>query len=446
MSWTPFGRSRGQVLSRNSPQPRFEPRRRNGAAPRPLLLGVGLFVITLLVLGALLIAGGGNDTSGGNNAGATPTATRPASPAAMLGVVTRTPTSAPRETATGFPTQQARVAAPTDTTAADVPTETAVTTPTASEAAPTAEDAGPTATAAEAPTGTPTAEPTPTSEPPAVGEFGELPPVEIPSGGLTRSLRLQYQLGVSLDTAPTEGAVYQLVWKTWSAAEVAALGSNLGIQGKAADLGGGSFRLEGTGGSVFISPAATQVVRSTAPVTSALEDDATLIANARAWLLNNGLVSADIGAGAVQSRDEAAARASVYFKAAEPTPLLAAYPSARVTIGPAGEVLEAYIKWPGGYQAATYQLRAPDALWNAAQTGQAFIEADLSGVPGSGPLTGTLTVTSISLAYSVASGATGDYLVPVIVFSGEARLTESDASVPVSIYVPAVAGQAAARG
>jgi hypothetical protein len=79
--------------------------------------------------------------------------------------------------------------------------------------------------------------------------------------------------------------------------------------------------------------------------------------------------------------------------------------------------------------------------------GEGAIEADLTQVPGEGELTGTLTVHTISIAYSYAGSPAGDeFLVPLLVFSGDARLGEFDLTVPVSIYLPAVFGQAAPRG
>jgi hypothetical protein len=58
-----------------------------------------------------------------------------------------------------------------------------------------------------------------------------------------------------------------------------------------------------------------------------------------------------------------------------------------------------------------------------------------------------LTVYDISLAYSYAgSPGSDEYLVPLVIFSGEATINETGDVVPVSIYVSAIAGQATPQG
>lgn len=386
-------------------------------------------MFTLLVVGALLVLSGRDGNSKSNSgAAASPTArSSPTQAAAAAPSVTLTPTGA-------VPTATATTPAPTEA----APTET----PTEADATATEPDA--TATATEA-ADTPTADAQPTQAP-ADGEFGQLPPAEIPSGGLARGLNLTYQLDVSPDSAPTEADVYQLVWPERTKADVTALARSLGITGDVVEQGGGAFSVDGPGGSLSIAPDVAQIALDAPAQSGALEDDATLVDNARTWLLDHNLVSETIGDGAVTGKDAQAGRATVVFAASEPSPLLAAYPSARVTVEPGGVVSEAYVKWPASYATATYPLQSADDLWAAVQSGQGYTEADLSGVPGSGPLSGTLTISAISLAYSTATSSSGDYLVPVMVFSGEARLDESGMSVPVSVYVPAIAGQPAPRG
>lgn len=412
---------------RNPPRTRYEPRPGRGPrAPRALFLGVGLFVVTLIVLGAVLFASRGDSptpTAAAQIATSTP---RPSPSAALAATATK-------PAATRTATQAAATATPEDATATDEPTDT----PDESTATPTVEPA------------TDTPEPTDVAptEAPASGEFGVLPPAEIPSGGLGRDLTLQYDLNVSLDSAPTEASVYELQWPDRTSADVAALAANLGIQGDVADQGGGNYIVDGAGGTLNVAPETVQIGLQHDKASGALEDDATLVDNARSWLLDMGLVTADIGDGSVTGKDTNAQRATVVFTTSEPTPLLAAYPSARVTLGPGGAVFEAYVKWPASYDVATYPLADANTLWAAAQSGQGYIEADLSGVPGDGPVTGTLSVTNLSLAYSTAgSDSAHEFLAPIMVFSGEAQLDGVDMTVPVSIYVPAVAGQAAPRG
>jgi hypothetical protein len=402
---------------------RYTPRSSRGAgAPRALLLGIGLFVITLGVLAAVLFTNGDDDNNSPTPLAAVATSTSGASPTVPVAAVV---------TATLPPTT---TAAPTATnTAAVDPTETP--TETSDDPTPTDEPA--------------TEEPTETVQTPTVpseGEFGALPPVEIPSGGLARPLTLSYELGLSLDDIPSEGDVYQLQWPERTADDVTALATALGITGDVADQGDGVFSVDGDGGSLYAAPDVVQISLDPAPANGGLADDATSIDAARTWLLDNGLVGDDIGDGSVISKDANAARATVYFSTDAASPLLAAYPSARVTVGPGGAIYEAYVKWPVDYAVATYQLVSAEDLWAAVQAGQGYLEADLSSIPGEGPVSGTLTVTSVSLAYSTADGDDGEYLAPIVVFSGEAVLDDSGASVPVSVYLPAVAGQSAPRG
>jgi hypothetical protein len=374
-------------------------------------------------LAAVLFTNGG-DNNKTPTAAAVATSTRSASPTnSVAAVVAATATAPPTNTVEPTATN----------TEAEAPTET----PTDASDEPTATDEP----ATEEPT---EAAPTPTV--PSEGEFGALPPVEIPSGGLARPLTLSYELGLSLDDIPSAADVYQLQWPERTADDVATIATAIGIQGDVADQGDGVFSVDGDGGSLYVAPDVVQISLDSQATNGGLADDATLIDAARTWLLNNGLVGDDIGEGSVISNDENAARATVYFSTDAASPLLAAYPSARVTVGPGGAIFEAYVKWPADYGVATYQLASADDLWAAVQAGQGFLEADLSSVPGEGPVTGTLTVTNVSLAYSTAGGDGAEYLAPIVVFSGEAVLDVSGASVPVSVYLPAVAGQSAPRG
>jgi hypothetical protein len=135
----------------------------------------------------------------------------------------------------------------------------------------------------------------------------------------------------------------------------------------------------------------------------------------------------------------------VFIKPANPSPLLAAYPSASVTIGPEGNVREANIQWPVDYAASTYGMKSLDEVWNRVVASQGAIEADLADVPGDGPITAALNVTDVGVAYSLASGSQGDYLVPLMVFSGTAT-SDDGTSFPVSIYISAVQGESSAAG
>ena len=60
---------------------------------------------------------------------------------------------------------------------------------------------------------------------------------------------------------------------------------------------------------------------------------------------------------------------------------------------------------------------------------------------------GTATARSVSLAYTVAgTTSTKQFLVPLIVFQGEAKINGVDAPVPVLIYVQSVNQQDAPGG
>jgi hypothetical protein len=393
-----------------------------------LFAGIGLFLFTLVLVAALLLSGAGNDNDDDP------------------GVIAGQPTSTP--TLEASPTSEAnQVIAPTATTEVTAPTPPSITPTTAAVIDPTAteEVEAPTEEPVEEPTEEPTEPPTEDTEP-AVGEFGELPPAEIPSGGLGRPTDLEYQLDLSLAIVPTEAPVYQLGWPDRTVEDVAVLAESLGIVGEVSEEGAGIYRVSGEGGSLYVTPGIVQYVGG-ATAEGTLEDDDVLLANARAWLLDNGLVQADIGDGFITSRDDASGVATAVFSTVDPAPILAAYPSARVTIGPGGAVMEAYVRWPSGYSVASYPLREANAVWSEVQAGYGYYEADLSGYSGEGVLSGTLTVTNISLAYSTAGNPAGNsYLVPVMVFSGEIRPADQDVLIPISIYVAAVQGESAPRG
>jgi hypothetical protein len=422
----------------------IEPYRRGSQSqPRVLLFAIGLFVVMLLVVGALLMTGGDDPAADGD----------------MAGAVGSTP-SGDSNTTGGTPSPESDGARATEVAQSTPPAGLAAAT--ASITAATATAGSSDASATQPPDGPATEQAVPTveleateqsppdeapTEEPVIGEFGELPPPQLVSGGLARPLTLQYQLDVSLATAPTSAPVYLLLWPDWSVDGAAALAASLGIDGEVVDQGGGSYQASGSTGDLFIAPGVVQYISGVGPPDGTIDNDGSLIATARQWLLDTGLVGADVGDGSILGRDEASQRAVVAFKPIDPSPMLAFVPSATVTLGPGGVVREANVRWPDNYAVSDYGLRSVDELWNEVLAGEGAIEADLTVVPGEGALTGTLTVHTISIAYSYAGSPAGDeYLVPLMVFSGDARLGEFDLSVPVSIYLPAVFGQAAPRG
>ncbi|HVX31228.1 MAG TPA: hypothetical protein VHA53_12175 [Nitrolancea sp.] len=284
-----------------------------------------------------------------------------------------------------------------------------------------------------------------TPEPtPLVGDYGPLPPADIPSGSSGGGqVQLNYHLNMSLQEVPQQAPVYQLQPRVWSADDAASLTQSLGITGDVQDQGNGSFRASGNG-ELYISNSLVQYIAppggaSGTPTSGGtLPDNATLVQTARSWLLQRDLLGASIGPGSVTSRDEANGVAQVQFKPVEPDALLSAIPSANVTIGASGAVTEAFVRWPAAMPRSTYGLRSASALWQDASSGRGYIEINSGGAA----VSGDATITSASLAYTTAGDpGTQQYLVPLVVFEGQV----SDGT-PIKIYVSAVGAQAAPRG
>ncbi|HUG17007.1 MAG TPA: hypothetical protein VMM78_18510 [Thermomicrobiales bacterium] len=402
------------------------------------MIAVGLFVLALTVVGVLLLTSPDRD---GENAGLADDAT-PMVGQSMLTTTATQSTPMPDNPGGGTATPTAVEARSSATTATAPATPTS--TGTADPEATATEDTQGTEPADDA---SPEASPTIASEvEPEIGEFGTLPPAQIVSGGLARSVDLSYELAITLDAVPTSATAYRLYWAGWSAADAESVAANVGI---AADVQGsdGDYEVIGDEGQLYISRTVVQYVNSRSPVGGLLEDNATVIENARIWLANSGITAGNVGNGALIGRDDAAQRAVILFKPTSPAPLLAFYPSATVTIGPGGDVREANIRWPDGYDTSNYGMRPADQIWNDVLAGEGSLDADLSQLPGSGPVSGTFTVFDVSVAYSYSVAGDGsEYLVPLIVFSGEIYATEYGASVPASVYIQGVYGQSAPRG
>jgi hypothetical protein len=295
----------------------------------------------------------------------------------------------------------------------------------------------------EEPTPVPESQPEETIPEPdlVVGDFGELPPGNMPSGDPSITGGFQMNLDMSLQNVPTLAAAYQVNSRQWSLGEVQNLADRLGVQAEIVDQGGGSFRAEGPEASIYISPMMTQFIRSTGG-SGPLPGNDQVIQIARSWLVENGLVGADAGSGRVVDRDDVGGRATVQVKPVDPPEIISATPSARVTVQGDGTVVEATISWPGSLQSSTYSLRSAQALWADASQGRGFIDLP----PSFQGATGTITITSSRIAYTIAGSPQGSqYLVPVVAFSGTATTSGGDSS-SVNIYVQAVAAQAVPRG
>lgn len=318
------------------------------------------------------------------------------------------------------------------------------------------EVADPTATSPAEPTDepdpTPDPSPTPAPEPtpaPLVGEFGELPAGDMPSGSPADSLNLEYRLDMSLQSLPAEAPAYLMQRRSWSAEGVQALANQLGLEGEVVDQGNGSFQVEGQSASLYISSTVVQYVQTAAPEQAPpLAGDQELAQMARNWLTQNGLTGADTGQGQVLDRDEESGRAYVQIKPVEPANLISATPSAGITLLGDGTVIEAMINWPESLQASNYGLRSADELWSAITQGRGFIDIDVNALPADFQgRSGTITATSASIAYTVAGSPQGSqYLVPVAVFSGTANIEGVENPIPVEMSIEAVSAQTSPRG
>lgn len=422
----------------NVPDRRVSATRQSDHSQRSTLVGVGFFVAALLIIGLILFTGRGDDDNGqGVVVGqVTSTATEQTSAAQPSGTSTSTTQST---TPPNTSTSTTGAVAPTATN--DDPTATQEVD---DEPVPTEPDDEP--TSEPAPTDEPVVEEEPTEEAPFVGEFGTLPPVQIVSGGSSRSLDLEYELAASLAASPSSATVYMLEWPAWTEDDVATISANLGMDGEV-EGGPGNYQVFGSTAQIYFSGATIQYAYTSSLPDLDLGTDAEVIQSASSWIYANGFISDDLDGGVIIGRDDDAGRAVVLFRPAAVSPVLSFTPNATVTIGPGGTVVEARIRWPSDYIGSDYGLWSGDTLWNRVLAGEGSIDADLSGVSASGALSGLMTVYDISLAYSYAgSPGSDEYLVPLVIFSGEATINETGDVVPVSIYVSAIAGQATPQG
>ena len=168
----------------------------------------------------------------------------------------------------------------------------------------------------------------------------------------------------------------------WTIEQVTDLARKLGITGDVVDQGSGSYRASG-GANLYVTENLVQYISDAKPPAGdPLADDA-LIQSARSWLLDHNLLGgADIGPGSVQDRNKDTGRASVVFKPVDPDKILSAIPSAAVTIGTDGNVLEANVRCPASLRKASYTLRSADALWADASAGRGYVDIDPQLLPG----------------------------------------------------------------
>jgi hypothetical protein len=318
------------------------------------------------------------------------------------------------------------------------PSSTLPATPT--EADPVTQESTPTEEPAEPTPGDEISTPLPEPE---MGDFGELPSPLLPSGGPASALDLSYQLDMSLTDLPSTATVYQILWPSFSLSDAETAAANLGITGAVIEEAPGAFRAGDDFGALYVSPREVNYSAFVDNDGEVLPDQATAIQIGLEWLGTTALLGVAIGEGSVVAVEEETGVMVVEFRPAEPAPNLAPTPSAVVTIGRDGVVLNARLQWPQDYAVSDYGLAAPDQIWQAVNNETGYLEADLTNLTGEGSLSGTMTITGYSVAYTLAGS---DYLSPVIRFEGIVRLDETSEEVPAAVSVPAIYHQAGSFG
>ncbi len=278
----------------------------------------------------------------------------------------------------------------------------------------------------------------------------ELPPPDLPSSNEEGYIfELDASTTIDLSAVPREAVVYQLVWKEPSANRAARIADNLGVDGEVNDRGNGTFDVSDGTNEIYVSSALVQYF-SVAPTSDGdLPEDDAAISYAREWLRTAGLLPQDADSGTVTSRSEETNRVTVLFMPLEPENLLAAYPSALITVGTDGVVVEASIRWPQIERADLYQLRDAKDAWQEVASGQAFVQVDLPDdvAAADGTVVGTVTYSDLEIAYTTAGLPGGtQYLEPVYVFSGRLKVDGSDEQFRIKAFVSAVANTGAPVG
>ncbi len=277
----------------------------------------------------------------------------------------------------------------------------------------------------------------------------ELPPPDLPT---SNQQGYQFEISsaskINLDAVPREAPIYKLNWKEPTERRTERIAEKLGIEGEVNDRGNGSFDIQGDQ-QLFVSAGLVQFFSPDQPTEGELPDDAAAIGFAREWLRTAGLLPNNVDDGSIVSRSDATHRVIVQFIPLEPAGLVAAYPSAVVTIAPGGAVIEASVRWPEIDRFDLYQLRDPKDAWAEVSSGEAFLDLQLpDGVANDkGVVSGKATYTSIEIGYTTAGLPGGDqYLQPVYIFVGRFVPEGSDSSYRIRAFVSAVANSGAPVG
>lgn len=277
----------------------------------------------------------------------------------------------------------------------------------------------------------------------------ELPPPDLPTSNQQGyQFQIESDSRIDLDAVPREAPVYKLNWKEPTEARTQRIAENLGIEGEVNDRGNGSFDIQGDQ-ELYVSAGLVQFFSPYQPEEGDLPDDDTAIGFAREWLRTAGLLPNNVDDGTVVNRSEETQRVIVQFIPLEPANLIAAYPSAVVTIGPGGEVIEASVRWPVIDRYDIYQLRDPRDAWAEVASGEAFLDVQLpDGVADEkGVVKGRSVYSSIEIGYTTAGLPGGEqYLQPVYIFVGRFIPEGSDSSYRIRAFVSAVANSGAPVG
>ncbi|MCA9858928.1 MAG: hypothetical protein KC438_04360 [Thermomicrobiales bacterium] len=285
---------------------------------------------------------------------------------------------------------------------------------------------------------------------PASSELtSELPPPDLPTSN-QQGFRFEIDSTsqINLDAVPREAAVYRLDWKEATERRTARIAEKLGIEGEINDRGNGTYDIQGDQ-ELYVSPGLVQFFSPDQPEEGDLPEDEAAIGFAREWLRTAGLLPNNVDNGTVVSRSDETRRVIVQFIPLEPANLIAAYPSAVVTIGPGGDVIEASVRWPEINRYDVYQLRDPKDAWAEVSSGEAFLDLQLpEGVADDqGVVRGQATYSSIEIGYTTSGLPGGEqYLQPVYIFVGRFVPEGSDSSYRIRAYVSAVANSGAPVG
>jgi hypothetical protein len=270
----------------------------------------------------------------------------------------------------------------------------------------------------------------------------QLPPVDLPTmnqQGLV--FELESTFTGSLDSVPAEAKVYAMQFPELDADGAKSTAEKLGIDGDVEDQGGGTFAASGDGGNLFVTPGLTQFISSQEIPEGDLPSNDEAIAFAREWLRQVGMLPGNVGSGAVETRVETPPRIIVSFKPVQPAPILSAYPSITVTLGPQGSILEVSLRWASLSEGDTYQLRGGEQALAEVQGKRSYLETSLPPdlFDAGATVTGAATYSEVSIAYT-SSGIPGEaqYLQPVYVFKGKVTPEGSEESFSITSYVPAL--------